>query len=361
MSLARGVACIACVVSACFAAGQEARSGVDLRAALTAETVVSNKLTEAPRSGSAMIAASRSVLYPTIKCNDNWFITGAMQLVTRPYYYEELSTSGYGAKGVLLQGTLDYSRVSSRGSLLARVGQMSSAFGSFLLRYDDADNGLVDLPAGYGYYYAPVSILGIAGAQVDATRGKFDGRVQFANSSPANPRSVFAKDQYGNWAGGGGYTLRQGLRVGVSAYRGPYLDRHYAFFFPGEANPASLPAHGLGIDGNWAHGHTSAYVELHRFLMPYKAIPNFRQSDGYGEVKQVLSPRWYVAGRYSYESNSAEGVTHTFESAAGYRPNRWQLLKIGYEEQHPQSASGSDNHVLGIQLVTSFHKSIARD
>jgi hypothetical protein len=46
---------------------------------------------------------------------------------------------------------------------------------------------------------------------IDANRGKFDGRAQFANSSPAHPRCIFDHDQYGNWAGGGGYTIRQGL------------------------------------------------------------------------------------------------------------------------------------------------------
>src|SRR6202042_767688 len=129
-----------------------------------------------------------------------------------------------------------------KGSVLLRAGQMSTAFGSFVLRYDDAENALVDLPISYGYYYAPVSILGVAGAQIDATRGKFDGRLQFANSSPANPRSIFARDQYGNWAGGAGYTIHQGFRIGVDAYRGPYLSRNYAFFLPGEKNPSALPA-----------------------------------------------------------------------------------------------------------------------
>jgi hypothetical protein len=109
---------------------------------------------------------------------------------------------------------------------VVRVGEMSSAFGSFLPRYDDAVNPLIGLPSAYGYYYKAVSILGVAGAQVDVTAGKFDMRAQLANSSPANPRSVFAHDQYANWAGGVGYTIRQGFRIGASSYYGPYLDRH---------------------------------------------------------------------------------------------------------------------------------------
>jgi hypothetical protein len=359
MKYVRSIAILACVAAAHSISAQEAASGIDLRGTLTAQAVGSNELTQQPRSGSAMILGSRAVAYPTIKFNENWFVTGALQLVTRPYFYADLSTTGYGAKGSVLQATLNYSRVSPRGSLLVRAGQMSSAFGSFLLRYDDADNSLVDFPAGYGYYYAPVSLLGVAGAQVDGARGKFDGRLQFANSSPTNPRSLFAHDQYGNWAGGGGYTIRQGLRAGVSGYRGPYLNRSYAFFFPGEAKPSSLRAHAVGMDANWAHGHTSAYMELQRFTMPYTVIPNFHESTAYGEVKQVLTPRWSVAGRYSYACNNVQGASNTYEVAAGFRPDRWQLLKAGYEEQQFRSSTAPDNHTVGIQFITTFNKSLA--
>jgi hypothetical protein len=354
------IALVLSLAAPSMARSQEASAGVNLRATITAQTVVSNELTHAPRSGSPVVEGTRAVLYPTIKFSDNWFVSGAAQLYTRPYYYQSLTTAGYGAKGNLLQATLNYSRVSNHGSLLVRAGQMQSAFGSFLLRYDDNDNALVDIPPGYGYYYAPVSFLAVAGAQIDASRGKFDGRAQFANSSPANPRSIFAHDQYGNWAGGGGYTIRQGLRVGVSGYRGPYLDRHYAYFFPGEANPSKLSAHGLGVDASLAHKHTTVYIELQKFVMPYTLFPSFRESTAYGEVRQVLSPRWFVAARYGYSSNSVTGKVHTVETSAAYRPDHFQLLKFSYEEQRYLPGSNFPDHTLGIQFITTVGRSFAQ-
>jgi hypothetical protein len=354
----------------CLAAGvltshlvcaQEASSGFDLRATLTGQMVASNELTEAPRSGSPVIAGSRSVIYPTWKFNDNWFVTGAFQLVTRPYYFAELSGAGYGAKGSVLQATLNYSQVFRDGSILVRAGQMSTAFGSFPLRYDDAENPLIDLPVGYGYYYAPVSIFGIAGLQIDATRGRWDGRVQFANSSPANPRSLFDHDQYGNWAGGAGYTIRQGFRVGASGYRGPFLDRKYPYYFPGEAKPSELPAHAAGIDVNWAHGHTNAQGEFQKFVMPYKAIPTFRETAGYGEVRQVMSPRWFIAGRYGYSSSNAVGKEQRIETSAGFRLFRFELIKVGYEIKHYSAGSGHDDHTFAVQFVTTLHASLGRE
>ncbi|HVU46011.1 MAG TPA: hypothetical protein VHD85_07795 [Terracidiphilus sp.] len=358
MKAARYLAAVFCLLCVRLAMPQEAGSGVDLRATVTAQAIGSSELTEPPRSGAPLVAGAHLIVYPTIKFSEHWFMTGAVQLVTRPYYYTDLSAAGYGAEGSLLQATLNYSRVSQKGAILLRAGEMSTAFGSFVLRYDDTDNPLVDVPKQYGYY-SLVSILGVAGVQLDATRGKFDGRIQFANSSPANPRSLFVGDQYGNWAGGAGYTIRQGFRVGVSGYRGPYLDRSSKFFRPGEVNPSKLPAHALGLDANWAHGHTTAYVEAQRFVMPYTVVPTFYESAGYAEVRQVLSPRWFIAGRYGLTSNHHAKRTQSLETAAGFRPNRFQLLKIGYEFDHYASGSAQEDNIVGIQFITSLHKSAA--
>jgi hypothetical protein len=344
-----------------FIAAQEANSGLDLRATLSGQAVASNESTEAPRSGSPISAGFRSVFYPTWKIGDHWAVSGALQFNSSPYFVESLSTKGYGAKGNILQATINYSRISDKGSILLRAGELSTAFGSFLLRYDDADNALIDLPMEYGYYYAPVSSLGLAGAQVDGTRGKWDLRAQFANSSPANPRSLFAKDQYGNWAGGAGYTIRQGLRVGVSAYRGPYLDRKYIYFFPGEAKPSSLPASALGFDAGWSHGHSSVQGEVQKFAMPYMTIPTFRELAAYIEVRQVLSPRWYLAARVGYTSANESGKVRSLEATAGFRPDRLQIIKIGYERRQYNTGPDSNDNTVAIQFVTTFHKAVTRD
>lgn len=64
-------------------------------------------------------------------------------------------------------------------------------------------------------------------------------------------------------------------RVGI---RSPFLDRQYAFFLPGEANPGKLPAQGLGTDANWLQGHTGAFLELQKFVLPYTLLPRYRES-----------------------------------------------------------------------------------
>jgi hypothetical protein len=326
-----------------------------VRATVTGQFAASSFFTQAGVAKAPAGVGMRAVVYPTVKLSDHWTATAAWQLYTRPYFFDSFTRAGAGAKGTLLQGTLNYTRVSDKGALVIRAGILSTAFGAFLLRYDDAENPLVDLPQSYGYYYEPVSSLGIAGAQVDATRGRWDGRVQFANSSPVNPRSVFARDQYGNWAGGAGVTIRQGFRIGVSGYRGPYLSRDYAFFFPGEANPNTQSAHALGADVQWARGHWNVQGEFQRFLMPYVAIPNYREDAAYGEVRRVLHPRWFVASRIGYTSATFGGTATRYEFAAGYRPARYELIKADYQLNHHNSGSIANDNTFAVQFITTLH------
>lgn len=201
----------------------------------------------------------------------------------------------------------------------------------------------------YGYYNRGVTELSLAGAQVDVAVGKLDARAQFVNSSPANRRSIFDSEQYGNWAGGVGYTVVQGLRFGVSAFRGPYLDRRFPFYFPGEADPHRLPGTGYGLEAQWGHGPWNVYGELQRFQMTYKVIPVFNENTGYAEIRRVLNPRWFVAARVSYRRTNVTPALEVYETSVAFRPNRYQLIKVGYE-----ALQGSPGNVLALQLVTSL-------
>ena len=57
-------------------------------------------------------------------------------------------------------------------------------------------------------------------------------RVQVTNSSPANPQSLRSRSQSAQVTAGAGYSLHGGLHIGVSGFRGPYLDHVVAAFLP---------------------------------------------------------------------------------------------------------------------------------
>ena len=333
---------------------QEAGSGFELRSTVSAATLYSHDLTDAPRNGTPWTGGFQALMYPTWKLNSHWEISGAIQVHSRPYFPEEFTTQGFEVKTNILNASVSYSKIWSQGSIVVRAGQLTSAFGSFLLRYDPATNPFSGVPPGYGYYGGGAAIEGLAGAQVDATAGPFDMRAQFTNSAPVNPRSIFDKDQYGGWASGAGYTIRQGIRVGVSAFRGPYLDRHHRFYFPGEAPPRDLPATGYGLDAQWAQGHWNFYGELQHFQMTYKAIPTFNMHTGYVEARRVLSPRWYAAARVGYTRMNPYPGSERYEVAAGFRPGANQIVKFGYTIMRGRAIQGTDYNVASVQFVTSF-------
>jgi hypothetical protein len=248
---------------------------------------------------------------------------------------------------------LSYSRVWTKGSVVVRAGQISTAFGTFSQRYEDSVNPLVGMPMEYGYD-GGVSIAGITGAQTALTWGNWDGRVQVSNSSPLNPRSTFDKDQHPNWAGGLGFTIRQGLRVGASAFRGPYLDKGGANLFPVGSTPSGFPASAVGLDLEWASGHWNLNAELQRFEFNYPVNPTFRQDAGYVEVKRVLHPRLYVAARAGFLHGTSGVGGETYEFTAGFRPDSRQVIKFGYSFDR-DTASGAITPLYAIQLVTMIH------
>jgi hypothetical protein len=331
---------------------QESGSGIDVRATITGEAAYSHYPADAPRNSAAVTAGIRAMFYPEWKISSHWAVSGAFQLNSVPYFHDDLSTAR-GVRAHVLQAHLGYYRVWKDASLIIRAGQLQSAFGNFLLHYDDAANPLFGAPAQYGYDFGGVTTLGLVGMEAAATLGKWDARAQFTNSSPANPRGVFDTDQYANWTGGAGYTFRQGLRAGISAYRGPYLDRHYPTYSKGEARPIDLPATAWGADVEWARGHLNVTGEWQRFSLPYRAIPSVQQTASYGDVKFVLNPRWYVAARAGFRHINRNAGEETYELTAGFRPGANQLIKAGYILE--RSRSGGLQPMLGVQFITTIH------
>ena len=111
-----------------------------------------------------------------------------------------------------------------------------------------------------------------------------------------------------------------------------------------------------------ARGHWNAYGELQKFQFTYRAIPTFNENTGYAEVRRVLGPRWDIAERVGYVRSSAAAGRNVYESAVGFRPNRYQLFKVGYEIQRGPDVRGTLDNICAIQFVTAFCRvSNARD
>jgi len=96
------------IASATALTAQEAQSGLSLSGTLSEQVDYSHQLSAAPRDGSPVSGGFRALLYPTWKFSDHWTFTGAVQIYSRPYFYEQFSTKGYGVKADILQAHLDF-------------------------------------------------------------------------------------------------------------------------------------------------------------------------------------------------------------------------------------------------------------
>ena len=386
---------------------QSARIGITVPVTLSGQLVGTERAQKIDPDTSSWNAGFRADFYPAVKLGQHWYFYSALQLNSEPYFYYETYYPERGVETTLLQSFLGYSWAGERKAANVKVGKLVSAFGSYPLRYDDAANPLLDQPLGYSTYLQirpdalpcgtkdlpnlrfyseyvgvhfycggsetlthgqiPVSLYGLPGAEIDLSWHSWDGRVQLTNSSPSNPQGLDSDSQHAQWTAGGGYTIWQGFRVGISAFRGPFLERNLAELLPADKTVRDYPAQAIGADVQWARGRLSANFEWFRVTFPYpRLLTQATVQSTYGELKAILHPRWYAAARASWQVHNhvqdSKGVSplpfqpnlQAYEVAVGFRPNRLQLLKVGYEWLHETGESGTQYNVLGLQLVTSL-------
>jgi hypothetical protein len=357
-------------------------------------------------AASPVAANFRLMFYPTLRLGKHWFAYAAIQVRRLPYFYYDAYLTGRGVEANLVQGYVGYTMHTGPATIVFKAGQMVTAFGSFPLRYDDAENPLMDQPLAYitelpirgdqlscgvadlrqqsyGYVWAgcggesgsgpgitPVTLYGQPAAQAEISVHRFDGRVQMTSSSPAYAEGWNEMSRrYLQWTAGGGFTIQQGFRVGVSEFRGPYMENTITPWLPAGTTVRSFPAIGRGLDVQWARGRLSANGELQgfRFDAPNFVVPP-RILSGYVELKARLTPRVFAAIREGFLKTESvldtQGVSasefaptlQATEVGIGYWLHPRVLAKVSYEFMQAAGSSGSKSNVLGMQLVASFNQ-----
>lgn len=308
-----------------------------------------------------------------------------------------------------MQAFVGYTARIRNASLLIKAGQLSSAFEFFPLQYDDAKTEFPGPPPGYitnlplrpdqlpcgvndllwqkygrdidfycggantdAYGMFPVTLYGLPSIQAEVSWARVDARLQITNSSPANLQGFASRTQFPQWTAGGGYSVRGGLHVGLSAFRGPYLDRTLDSLLPRGTTIHDFPALGLGMDTQWARGRFSLDGECQQFRFD---LPGFVRSPServaYVQLKTILSPRTFVAARATMlgfgrvQDRSGMSANHfgapqqAYEFGFGYRPNRHQLIKAGYEwinrnDSLINNVPDAHGSMFQVQLVTTL-------
>lgn len=386
------------------APAQDSNYGFSLPVTVSGGAMYTGRVQFEDPGGAPVTGGFQFMLYPTLTLGPHWFFYAAEQLRYAPYYYYDAYDPEHEWYVQTIQAFAGYQIRREKTSVVFKAGRLASAFGAFPLHYDDADNILLDQPLSYiqtlslrndqlpcgvqdllrqhygyvwnscggpvngGYGLTPVTLYGLPGVEAEISSHRVDARLQVTSGSPANPLSLSHAPEYAQWVAGGGYTLWQGFRVGMSGFRGPYLSPDIAALLPAGTSVRSFPASGLGVDVQWARGHWTTSGEWQRF--EYN-LPGFPQAPAvtstYGEAKRVFTPRLYLAGRVGWlkpggAADSSGASTGQFspwiasyELGGGWWLNRHQLLKASYEWLRIESLGGTKTNVLGFQFVTTFH------
>lgn len=382
---------------------QEVDFGLSLPITLSGGGMYTGRTQFAGPENSAATGGFRSMFYPTVKLGPHWFGYAAVQVRLTPYFYYDAYDPEHEFYTNVLQAFVGYSFTAGGFTTVVKAGRLTTAFGSFPLHYDDAENALLDQPLSYitdlpinnkqipcgvadltsqfygggafrcgGSYgrqvgFTPATLYGLPGVEADVSGFGFDGRVQVTSGSPAAPQKFLAANEYAQWTVGGGYTIRHGFRVGMSGFRGPYLDRSVEPLLPAGTSLRAFPASAFGVDVQWSRGRWNLSGEWQRFRFD---SPNFTEApsvqSAYGEAKAVVTPRFYLAGRVGvlttgsvrdtqgYSASQFAPRLASYELGGGWWLNRHQLLKASYEWLTIEHVTGTKTNVYGFQLVTSF-------
>jgi hypothetical protein len=364
------------IVAGFLARAQEAGSGISVPATLSGDVLYGNL--QNGYAGRSAAAGFRVSLTPSLRFGDHWFAYSALEVRSTSYLgYNSGPDTNQPVRFNLTQAFVGYSRTIGKASILIKAGQLNSAFGSFPPQYDDAKTSFPNPPPGYvmnlplrpdqlpcgvrdllyqrpgadiyfhcggswteAYGMVPVTLYGLPGAEVDISFARVDARFQLTNSSPANPQGLTSSSQSAQWTAGGGYTFGSGLHVGLSGFRGLYLDR--------VVGATNYPADGFGTDLQWARGRWSVNGEWQRFQFNLPRFPiSPSEQIAYGELKSILTPRMFVAVRATGLSFAPGQPQQVYEFGFGFRPNNHQLLKLAYERVVNRGNG------LELQLVTT--------
>lgn len=398
---------LAASLTASWLAAQEASSGFSIASTISGNgRVVRSDLAQNRAS-----AGFRALLSPSLRLNSHWFAYSAVDVQSSNYLSYKIDWDSPPVTARLIQGYIGYRADLKSASILVKAGRLASTFGLYPLDYDDAKTPLIEPPPVYtanlplrpdqlpcnlfnvlyqGYEdgvrfncngpvkdrqgIVPVTLYGIPGFETQVSWKRIDARLQITNSSPANPQSLLSRSQSLQWTAGGGYSFHGGFHLGISGFRGPYLEGVLLPLLPSGKQIRDYPASGIGIDATFSRGPWSVKGEWQHFVfsLPAWTVSPSEQAE-YLEVKRILSPRIYIAFRSSGQqpgpatdsfNNSSSQIAarqETEELVWGYRLSRLQLLKAGLTYSNRNAGYWDDDYWQGehgfgaeIQLVTSL-------
>ncbi len=156
------------------------------------------------------------------------------------------------------------------------------------------------------------------------------------------------------------------LRLGVSAYYGPYLlDEEGGAVAPLGHELDDYMNSAIMADVYWGSRWIDVNAEAVASRWEYPGLPDLGASSGYVEAKWKVRPRWFVAGRIeAFRPNEVEDsagsrvrwddALHRFEYGVGYKPRPRTTIKLVGQNVRFDEVSAYDADLVATQVSVAF-------
>ena len=233
-------------------------------------------------------------------------------------------------------------RYSPSDAFIIEAGGIRQVVGTFSARQLSNRNPLVDAPDGYSTTYP-------TGARVDGTVGMFDYRAGVLSLPLFREGYVPIPSDAPRPAFGAGITPFTGLRFGMSATQGPYLNDS---FTPGQLRTQDWKVYNQRIvaaDLQVSRGYFEGHAELAHSVYDVPGRPTaIKGLLYYLEPKYTFTPRFFLAGRYERNDYpfirpvseaspiwiANRVVLQDVEVGGGFRATATTLLKLSVRGDH---------------------------
>ena len=254
-------------------------------------------------------------------------------------------------------------RFSPSDAFTLEAGKVRQIVGTFSSRQLSFRNPLIGTPDGYAATYP-------RGVRIDGSLGIIDYRAGVLSLPLFRPGYVPIPSDATRPAIGAGITPFAGLRFGMSATKGPYLNDEFTPTQLRSRDWTSYEQHVIAADLQVSHGYFEGHAELahSEYDVPGRPTP-IKGLIFYLEPKYTFTPRFFVAARYERNDYPFIGtitavspiwianrvVLQDAEMGAGFRAMASTLLKLSVRADHrAPNANPNAPHDNGYAVVLQW-------
>lgn len=255
-------------------------------------------------------------------------------------------------------------RYSPSDAFIFEAGKIRQIVGTFSSRQLSFRNPLVGTPDGYDATYP-------YGARVDGNAGIVDYRLGIVSLPLYRPGYTPIPSQAPRAAVGAGITPMVGMRFGVSATEGPYLNDGFTSALLRSQDWKVYRQRVVAADAQVSRGYFEGHAELARSSYDIPGKPAVGGIMFYVEPKYTFTPRFYLAARYERNDYPFIGpatatiwtanpvVFNDAELGGGFRVSASTLLKLSVRADHwtpnvSPFAPHDNGHALVVQWSQTF-------